>query len=156
MTFSTSTLAHDAHRVSLLFQYGVLTSDDVISWADSAIVQMDKPPYSLIELSTTPADKVEDIISHLRQLSSGSDLWNALRSAIPQIQDFLVAHPDRAESIANHFSRAAYYFGNVPKDLNFMFRFDDVFSLAREGIYGKPKTAYSDFMRELEKVTPPT
>ena len=148
------TIAHDAQRMSLLFQYGVLTGDEVISWADSVIVQMDSPPDSLLQLSMTAPDKTGDIISHLRQLSSGSDYWAALRSAIPQIRDFVVAHPDGAESIANHlFHTACHAPDRVPKDLHFMFRFDDAFSLARDGVYGEPQAVYRDFICELEKFT---
>ena len=65
------TIAHDAQRMSLLFEYGVLTGDDVIAWSDSAIVQLDSLPDSLLQLSMTAPDKTGDIMSHLHQLSSG-------------------------------------------------------------------------------------
>ena len=146
------TIAHDAQRMSLLFEYGVVSGVDVIGWSDSAIVQMDSPPDTLIQLSLTAPDKTADIMSHLHQLSSGSDFWAAVRSAMPQIHDFVVAHPDRAESIANHlYFTACFASGRVPKDLHFMFGFDDAFSLAHDGIYGDPQTIYRDFIHELEK-----
>jgi hypothetical protein len=147
-------IAQDTQRMSLLFEYGVLTGDDVIAWSDSAIVQIDSPPDSLLQLSMTAPDKTADIMSHLHQLSSGSDFWAAVRSAMPQIRDFVVAHPDQAESIANHlFFTACRAPDRVPKDLHFMFRFDDAFSLAHDGIYGEPQTIYRDFIHELEKFT---
>src|SRR6202008_1667920 len=54
-------IGHDAQRMSLLFRYGVRTGNDVIGWADSAIVELDSPPDSLIELSMTAPEKTEDI-----------------------------------------------------------------------------------------------
>lgn len=65
---------------------------------DTAIVQ----PDSLLELSTTAPDKTADILSCLHRPSSGAEFWPALRSAIKHIRDFIVAHPDRADAIANH------------------------------------------------------
>ena len=146
------TIAHDAQRMSLLFEYGVLTGNDVIAWSDSAIVQLNSLPDALLQLSMTAPDKTADIMSHLHQLSSGSDFWAAVRSAMPQIRDFVGAYPDRAESIANHLHfTASFASGRVPKDLHFMFLFDDAFSLAHDGIYGEPQTIYHDFIHELEK-----
>ena len=148
-------IAHDAQRISLLFEYGVLTGNNVIAWSDGAIVQLDSPPDSLLQLSMTAPDNTADIISHLHQLSVGSDFWAALRSAIPQIRDFIVVHPDRAESVANHLFRTACHAASqLPEDLNFMFQYDDAFSLARDGIYGDSQTIYRDFIQELEEFTP--
>jgi len=41
----------------------------------------------------------------------------------------------------------------VPDDLHFVYRFDDAFSLAREGTYGEPQSVYRDFVHELDKFT---
>lgn len=147
------TFAHDAQRMGLLFEYGVVTGSDVVAWADAAIVQLDSLPDSLLQLSLTAPDNTADIISHLRQLASGSDFWAALRSVIPQIRDYVVAHPERAECIANHlFFTACFAYNKVPKDLKFMFRFDDAFSLAQDGVYGTPQDVYRDFVQELGKI----
>src|SRR6185436_13963371 len=144
-------IAQDAQRLSLLFQYGVLDASTVIAWADTAIVQMDSPPDSLLELSTTAPDKTADVLSCLHRLSSGAEFWPALRRAIPHIRDFIVAHPDRAVAIANHLFLTACSFGvsDVPDDLRFVYRFDDAFSLAHEGTYGEPETVYREFIHEL-------
>ena len=73
-----------------------------------------------------------------------------------EIRDFIVAHPDRADAIANHLFLTACSFGvsDVPDDLRFVYRFDDAFSLAHEGTYGEPETVYREFIHELEKFTP--
>jgi hypothetical protein len=149
-------IAQEAQRLSLLFQYGVFDAGAIIAWADTAIAQMDSPPDSLLELSTTAPDKTADILSRLHRLSSDAEFWPALRSAIPPIRDFIVAHPDRADAIANHLFLTACSFGagDVPDDLRFLYRFDDAFSLAHEGTYGEAETVYREFIHELEKFTP--
>lgn len=146
------TIAHDSQRMSLLFEYGVVTGTEVVAWADTVIVQLDSLPDSLLQLSLTAPDNTADIISHLHQLALGSDFWAALRSVISQIREFIIEHPDQAENIANHlFLTACFVHNKVPKDLQFMFRFDDAFSLAQDGIYGEPQTVYRDFVQELGK-----
>jgi hypothetical protein len=149
-------ITQDAQRVSLLFQYGVLDASAVIAWADTAIIQMDSPPDSLLELSTTAPDRTADVLSYLHRLSSGAEFWPALRSAIPQLRDFVVSHPDRAESIANHLFLTVCRFPGpeLPDDLHFIYRFDDAFSLAREATYGDTETVYREFVHEMERFTP--
>jgi len=147
-------IAQDAQRVSLLFQYGVLNANAVTAWADAAIVQMDTPPDALLELSTTPPDRTVDVLACLHRLSSGAEFWSALRSAMPQLRDFVASHPERAESIANHlFLTACSFVEDVPEDLRFMYRFHDAFSLARDGTYGDTESVYREFVNELERFT---
>jgi hypothetical protein len=145
-------IAHEALRVSFLFQYGVLTADEVIGWADSMIIQLDSLPDSLLELSMISTEKTADIVSCLRRLRSEGDYWAALRAGFPQIRQFIISHPDQAERIANQLFRTACFSPQpIPKDLNFMFSYDDKFSLARDGIFGDLQAVYSSFIAELEK-----
>jgi len=146
-------IAQEAQRVSLLFRYGVLNSAEVIAWADGMIAQMESPPDMLIELSIVAPEKTEDIIHCLGQLASRSDFWAAFRRAIPQFRDFIISHPENAEAIAHHFYLAAWETStsDVPADFRFIFRFDDAFSLARDGICGDTKAVFHNFIRELEK-----
>ncbi len=148
-------IAQDAQRMSLLFQFGVATADEAISWADSWIQRTDSPAEALLELSTTPPGKTGDILSCLRQLSAGADFWNALRGALPRLRDYVASHRDRAEGIANQLFLTVCSFGvpEVPDDLSFAYRFGDAFSLAREGTYGDPETVYQEFIHELDKFT---
>lgn len=131
----------------------MLDAAAVIVWADKAILQMQSPPDALLELSSTAPDKTSDVLSHLHRLNSGAQFWPALRSAIPQLRDFVASHPDRAESIANHLFLTACSFdvGEVPEDLLFIHRYDDAFSLARDGTYGDRETVFREFVREMER-----
>jgi hypothetical protein len=148
-------IAQDAHTMSLLMQFGVRTGSDIIAWSDSLIAQLDSPTDILLELSMTAPDKTANIVSCLNRLSLGSDFLTAFRSALPLIREFLILHPDRAEGIANHLFRACCQFGyeELPKDLRFVYHFDDAFSLAREGTYSNTRTVYREFVDELGKHT---
>lgn len=144
--------------MSLLFQCGVLSSLEVIAWADSEIIKADLPGGALLELTTTESSKTEDILSHLRRLSAGADFWQAFRHVLCSLYRYVVSNPDKAETIANHLFLAACEFSvaDVPDDLRFVYRFDDAFSLAREGTYGDFETVYREFVAELERFTKET
>ncbi|HTV39544.1 MAG TPA: hypothetical protein VMF08_03140 [Candidatus Sulfotelmatobacter sp.] len=92
-------IENDARRMSVLFDYGIINGEEVVAWADSIIVKMDLLPDPLLALSLAAPEKTGDIISHLHQLSCNADFWKALRSAIPQIRDFVIAHPDRGMAL---------------------------------------------------------
>jgi len=145
-------IAQDALRVSFLFQYGVLTANDVIGWADSMIVRLDSSPDLLLEISMISTEKTADIVSCLNRLGSEANHWAGLRAAFPQIRQFIITHPDQAVRIANQlFTTTCFSPQPVPKDLKFMFLYDDAFSLARDGVYGESKAVYSSFIAELER-----
>lgn len=147
-----SAIVQEAQQTQLLFEYGVITADVVLKWADSMIIQLQIPPDTLIELSTTSPSKTENIITCLHRVSSGADFWSAFRGALPQIRDYVSTHRECAESIANHFFLTACSdVSNVPKDLNFIYGFDDAFFLANHGTFGDFETIYREFIGELDK-----
>jgi len=144
-------LCHDAQRMSLMLQFGLASGADVIGWADSEIVALDLASGPLLELSTTPPANTCDLLSHLRALASGADFWAAFRTVLGPLQDHIASNPARTEYFANELYRTASSFdsGEVPKDLSFLHRFDDAFSLAREGTYGRPEDVLREFLAEL-------
>jgi len=149
-------LAQESQSITLLFQYGVVSATDIITWADSLVEKMDSPPDALLDLSATPSHKTGDILSCLHRLSAGADFWDALRKTLPRLRDFIAAHPDQAENIAHHLSGTvlSFDYSEVPADLRFPDRIDDAFSLARQGTYGTRETAYQYFLLELNKFQP--
>jgi len=79
--------AQDARRLSLLFHYGVLDAGFVISWADAVIAEMDSPPDLLLQLATTAPEKTGDVLSFLRDLSSGADFADTIYKEFVQEMD---------------------------------------------------------------------
>jgi hypothetical protein len=146
-------ISQDAQRMSLMLQYGLVSGVEVVRWADSQIVALDSPPESLIGLSTTPPSQIADLLSHLRALASGADFWAAFREILGSLHDHVASKPTEAEHFANELYRTAVWFapGDVPKDLSFVHRFDDAFSLARGGTYGQTEDVLRDFLSELER-----
>ncbi len=146
-------LCQDAQRMSLMLQFGLATGADVVRWADSQIVALDSASGPLLDLSTTPPANTGDLLSHLRALASGAHCWAAFRAVLGPLHDHIASNPARAEYFANELYRAAIWFesGDVPKDLSFVYGFDDAFSLAREGAYGQPEDVLREFLTELER-----
>jgi hypothetical protein len=92
-------------------------------------------------------------MSCLHRLGAGSDFWSAFRIALPKARDYVRAHADRAEVIAQHlYLTACFADFRVPDDLGFVYRFDDAFSLARQGIYDTRDSVYRAFLDELDRV----
>jgi hypothetical protein len=125
----------------------------VVRWADAQIMALDSASGSLLELSTTSPSKTGDLLSHLRVLASGADFWSAFRAVLGPLHDHISSNPSRAEYFANELYRTAISFdsGEVPKDLSFVYRFDDAFSIAREGTYGRPEDVFREFLAELAR-----
>lgn len=146
----TSSIQHEAAQLSILFDCGSISAAEIIVWADEQIVKMDKPSDSLLSLSMIQPEKTADIISLLHQLGEGADFWSAFRNTLPRFHEFLQIHPEKCEGVANHFFKLACKF-KAPRDLNFLYGFDDEFGLARDGIFGKLEDVRENFLRELIK-----
>ena len=147
-----NSIAQDAQRVSLLFEYGILKFGAVISWADATIAGMESPPQLLLELSMTAPERTDNILSSLHGLSEGADFWAAFRNVVPELRAFVASHPEIAEKIANQMYLTACMVGNLPEDLRFLYYFEDAFSLARQETYGDIGAVYQDFLQEMGQV----
>jgi hypothetical protein len=124
---------NDAARLSLLHDIGIVSSEDVVRWADGLIVSEEKPSQELIELSTSFAKGVGDA---LRSLAVGADVWPPVEEALSEILEFVTAQPDRAPIVARAFYHIAVtqkY--QVPDVLRFILSAEDDFDLAASGVY---------------------
>lgn len=146
-------LAHEAKRLSLLFNYGVATEREIIEWADSQIVALDSPPDALLQLASTRPNDTAAFISHLHTLSAGAEFWPAFRAAMARLHQHVVAHPADSARIANEIFRTVVMFSDVPSEFIFAYRYDDAFSLAREGTFGDEEAVRSEFADELRRFT---
>jgi len=141
----------EANRIRLLFFFGVVTPEQVIAWSNAQIEALADPPTALFELSSTCPSNTGGIITNLTALSCDGDYWKSLRAAMPQIYEHVEAHPDDAERLANelYLSVVRSSPDDVPNEFKFIYRFDDAFTLAREGIYGNPLAVHEEFLSEL-------
>ncbi len=136
-----------------MLQYGLASGIDVVKWADSQIIALDSPPGSLIDLSMTPTGQSADLLSHLRALASGADVWAAFRAVLGPLHDYVAARPSQAEDFAYELLRTAAWINpeGMPEDLRFLYHFDDAFFLARDGSFGRTEDVLQDFLRELAR-----
>jgi len=137
---------NDAARLSLLHDVGIVSSEEIVRWADDLIVSEDKPSQELIELATSSGKVVRDALG---VLAAGADVWRPVEDALPKILEFVIAQPDRAPIVAQAFYHIAVeqkY--EVPDALRFFLRADDDFGLADSGVYLLPDV-YQRFVGEL-------
>jgi hypothetical protein len=89
-------LKDQAEFLARAIESGLRTVPDVIAWADEKIVQLETPPYWLLELSLMGTSKAQDVVNVLREAEGvvddakvsqvyfgvlleriGSDVWTA-------------------------------------------------------------------------------
>lgn len=147
-----SSRIQEAATELFLLNLGVRSTTDVVQWSDATIAKEDSPHELLIELSTTPLERIDRFISILSDLRTGSDYWPSVRDAMPALHTFVLAHPEEAERIASSlYMIAAGELDRMPKEFSFIYRFDDAFYLAREGTYGRLEEVHADFLAELAR-----
>jgi hypothetical protein len=143
--------AQDGKRLSLLFDYGVVSEGEVIAWADAKIMEMKSPPDALLDLAATRPTDTASIISHLHDLCHDAELWPAFRAALASLYHYVAANPREAERIATAICRTLLTFPDLPEEFSFVNRFDDAFLLARDGTYGDEATVQKEFIQELQR-----
>jgi hypothetical protein len=68
--------------ILLRLQFGLVSGEDIINWADSEIVRLDSPPEELIDLATSNASQIDEHLSYLNALAQGAEFWNAAKTLI--------------------------------------------------------------------------
>ena len=133
---------------------GFLTIEDVIRWCDEVIDVFDNPPYEFIELSMMSSEKIEDIKHKLLDYYMNVDIdiefvVNLLLGVIGR--EFINKHLSIQESVGfttkllihtGLFSAKGYY------DI---YRCDDAYDLAVEGIYGGLEDVERDFTNAISQ-----
>lgn len=125
-------LHNDAARLLFLHDIGIISSDEIVQWADNLIVSESKPSYELIELSTSEGKMVRDV---LRQMSHDADVWSPIEAALPMILDHVIEKPSKAPVVARALDRIAVsqrY--EVPNSFRFIMSAYDDFDMAESGI----------------------
>ena len=150
-------LAQEAATQSVLLQLGVISAQGVIDWAtDIRQREGEKAAPGIIELSTTPATRLDLIGAALHRLQRESDYWPAVRAALAKAYAFLLVRPDESRRVARAlYALASKGFPEVPEDLNFMYYMDDAFVRARAGARGTEDDARLDLLLELAKFKQP-
>ena len=144
----------DAKKLSLLYDWGLLSDDDIIGWAEVQTAQLASPPLVLLELADTKPGSTPSIIAYLHSLSSDAQFWPACRDALWQLHDHLLAQPQDTERMAYTLYHSVLNGAEVPEELNFLSRYDDAFDLAKAGVSGDLASVRDAFIKELERFMP--
>jgi hypothetical protein len=148
----TASIAQKSAREWFLFTIGVKKAEDIVAWADRVIAEEERPDARILDLSTTSPERTDVFVAELGRLKDGGDIWRAVADGLDAVHDFVVAHPEEAERIAQAlYSVASWYPKGMPDEFSFIFHFDDAFYLAKEGIYGGTDAVYADFVAHLKR-----
>ena len=143
-------LKAEAESLRLGLLAGVVSVGEVIRWADSAIVAMDQPEVSIIDVALSVGRSPDFVARQLESVPGNVDHVDALRSLLASFLVELEAEPEHAWDIARRLYRLAAsvdwpesLLGHEPYSL------DDAFDLAAQDI-GSFDSARSELRRYLQ------
>lgn len=133
---------------------GVYKVSDVIHWADSAIIRLEKPPLALIDLAMMSKAKDFEVVSQLALIPGEVDQLLMLRKFLGRMYFTLKDYPERGWQLSKHLYRIyADLNYEVPKDLLFMATMDDAYKQAIHKIWGTEEEVYQQFLKCLISFT---
>jgi hypothetical protein len=143
------TLNQDAARLAFLFDLGIIKADEVIQWADAAIIKSVRPSYELIEVSTCSPESKSAMSDLLRLIAIGSDIWATVTDSLPSILAYIEIKKEMAPVVARAFHqivKSQDY--TVPDRYSFFIGADDNFDLVDSGIFVFDEV-YHDFINDI-------
>ena len=143
--------SQQAFELKMGIEAGVVTSSEVISWADETLSKHDYDD-DLANISMASEASPKDLIILIGQVVDQRDEIQAMRNVMGRIYKVLKQQPERAHSFTRFLERfwiEQDY--DVPKDMDFICGVDDEFALAQQGIYGNVKKATKTLISNLSK-----
>jgi hypothetical protein len=140
---------------------GVYEVADVIQWADSEIVQLEKPPLALLDLAMMSKAKAFEVVSQLNLIPGEVDTFFITRRLLGKMYFTLKEHPEEGWKLSKYLYRLYVDLGTeVTADLQFMAIMDDAYELAIHNIWGTEREVYQELLECLkpfaeEGETPP-
>ncbi|MCU0643561.1 MAG: hypothetical protein MUC94_04815 [bacterium] len=149
MTTNLQKFQAEVFRVGLIC--GCVSKDEIISWADSIILESESADYVFFELSLSANKAFHEIALLLLEISQKHDHFNACRRVLGRMAYICEIRPQ----LINIFARGLYELViensyDLPSDLNFLLGIDDEYALAAEGIIGTLDEVDKSLIKELD------
>ncbi len=90
---------HEARAQLFGLAYAYLTVDDVIAWADRAILESARPADKIVAVATSPRDR-DELHRRLYVVVGSFELNPEPSAVLKSMRETLGAHPERAGNIA--------------------------------------------------------
>lgn len=125
----------EAAELCVALQLGLVSSGQVVDWADNWILQEEVPKEPLLDVALMLNSHPQDILGELRTLAGAFDTLEIIPKALRRAKKVLSEQPELGRTLA----RGLYQIYvdeqyDVPEHLSAMSWFDDAFDLARSGI----------------------
>jgi|GEM_PF-1267140 len=139
--------AQEAENLRLLFDAGIASVEDVVAWADQAILASPEYDDDLTEVSLAAKAPRDETDRRLGRLGEGADKAEAIRNLAGRIHRELLTDTSRAGDFARVMERFWFEeWPRLPSEFSFMAGLDDEFSLAESGTYGSMKKSIEDLI----------
>ena len=130
--------AQEAEDLRLLFIAGIVSIDDVVAWADRAILTLPEYDDDLAAISLGPKVSMAEMDQRLRRASEGADKIAAVRRLLGRMHQFLLSNELRAGEFAKVLDGLwSEELPDLPEDLAFIQWIYDRF-LDPESFRGEP------------------
>ena len=146
-----STRSTVAHEFRFSLEAGVISRDEIVSWADEIMATEVYDDYiANICLSTNESTK--QLESLLGLIAEDADEWNGMRRMLSRMHDALVKDPDRLHEFTRFLDMIWFRFDyTVPDDLSFIANIEDDYQLAKEGIFSSVRRVRKKLLKNLAK-----
>ena len=146
-------MVSDPEILAVGFRLGLVERDEIISWADSRILEMSQPPAELIDLALMSDSHAQDILGKLGELSNEVSPLAALPAAFFRYTHRLRDRPELGPEVANGlWSLAVEANYDVPEELSPIFGFDEDYWLAMSGTFGKESDVHASLLSFCETI----
>jgi hypothetical protein len=145
------TLKTDAESFKIGLIAGVYEVSDVIRWADSEIVRLDKPPLVLIDLAMMSKARGVEVINQLDLIPGEVDKTQAIQKFLGQMYFVLMEDSSKGFEFARGLYRLYVELDyKVAENFHFMAFMDDSYESAIHKIWGTEEEVYEEFLEFLK------
>ncbi len=128
---------------------GVYEVADVIQWANSEIVQLEKPPLPLLDLAMMGKAKSYEVEAQLILIPGEADSFDAMRKVLAKMYSFVKMKPEMGIGCAGTlYEFYIDHMNQIPKDLERLREFDEAYYVSKR--WGGEEEVLANFLDFLK------
>jgi len=144
--------AQKAAELRLQLEAGIVTSKEVVAWADGLIAQQSEYDENLVEISLGAQKSFKDLLSALSKVALNADRWQALRSIMPLMYDVLLKDRSKVHDFSGFlFDQIIENGQDVPQDLSWLSSITREYGAAVDKISGSLEQITDSLLKHLSQ-----
>jgi hypothetical protein len=142
----------DAETLRLGLLTGFASIAEVVGWADTVIMRQPSPDPAIVNVALGGSRSLADMVALLSEIPGEADPIPVLKRLRGRFLSALERDQGEGARIARWLYQLAAH-GEIPEEPFGWepYGFDDMFELARQGVYGTSEIAVAELRRYLEQ-----